>query len=127
MKINHFAVYVKDLEAIKNFYEKYFEVKSNEMYHNPNTGLKTCFLNFGDKSRLEIMTRPDMALKQKELKSLGYTHLAISVGSKEKVDKLTAQIKKDGCLVVSEPRTTGDGCYESCILDPENNQIEITE
>ncbi len=31
-----------------------------------------------------------------------------------------------GYAVISGPRTTGDGYYESCILDLENNQIEIT-
>ena len=53
-------------------------------------------------------------------------HIAFSVGSKEKVDALTERLKNDGFKVISAPRTTGDGYYESCILGIENNQIEIT-
>ena len=57
----------------------------------------------------------------------GYAHIAFSVGSKEKVDELTAQLKADGYEAVSGPRTTGDGYYESCMVAIEGNQIEITE
>lgn len=53
-------------------------------------------------------------------------HIAFSIGSKEKVDVLTAMLKADGYKVVSGPRTTGDGYYESCIVAIEGNQIEIT-
>ena len=127
MIINHIALYVNDLEKMKKFYEEFFNGKSNEMYHNKNTGLKTYFLSFENGARLEIMTRPDMTENQKELTKLGYIHLAFSVESKEKVDTLTDKLKNAGYKVISEPRTTGDGYYESCILDPENNQIEIVE
>lgn len=127
MIINHIALYVNDLEKMKKFYEEFFNGKSNEMYHNKNTGLKTYFLSFENGVRLEIMTRPDMTENQKELTKLGYIHLAFSVGSREKVDALTNKLKNSGYKVISGPRTTGDGYYESCVLDPENNQIEIVE
>lgn len=127
MFINHIALYVNDLEKMKKFYEEFFNGKSNEMYHNKNTGLKTYFLSFENGARLEIMTRPDMTENQKELTKLGYIHLAFSVGSREKVDALTNKLKNSGYKVISGPRTTGDGYYESCVLDPENNQIEIVE
>lgn len=127
MFINHIALYVNDLEKMKKFYEEFFNGKSNEMYHNKNTGLKTYFLSFENRARLEIMTRPDMTENQKELTKLGYIHLAFSVGSREKVDALTNKLKNSGYKVISGPRTTGDGYYESCVLDPENNQIEIVE
>ena len=56
----------------------------------------------------------------------GYAHIALSVGTKEMVDSLTEQLRKDGYRIISNPRTTGDGYYESCLIDLEDNQIEIT-
>ena len=126
MHIEHIAIYVKDLELMRKFYEKYFKASSNSLYHNPKTGLKTYFLSFGKGSRLELMTRPNLEVSGKSLHSLGYVHLAFKVESKEKVDEITEKLKADGYRVISGPRTTGDGYYESCILDPEDNQIEIT-
>lgn len=126
MKINHVALYVNDLEAMKAFYMRYFDAVSNEMYHNPRTGLRTYILSFGEGAKLEIMTRPDMTDREKEVCRTGYIHLSFSVGSKEQVDALTATLKSDGYQVLSGPRTTGDGFYESCIVDGEGNQIEIT-
>lgn len=120
-------MYVKDLEAARTFFMQYFGASSNEMYHNPKTGLRTYFLSFEDGSRLEIMTRPDVIDNEKSLFRAGYIHLAFSVGGKEQVDHLTKQLQDDGFVVVSGPRTTGDGYYESCIEGPEKNLIEITE
>lgn len=125
MKIDHVALYTNDLEGMKAFYMKYFGAVSNDGYHNPKTGLRTYFLSFQDGSRLEIMTRPNLELHTAAPYQTGYTHLAFSVGSPELVDSLTATLEQDGCRVVSRPRTTGDGYYESCILDPDGNQIEI--
>ena len=127
MKIEHTALYVEDLEKMKNFYEDYFSAKSNDKYYNPTTGLETYFLSFDGGSRLELMTRPDMSSQEKPLFRTGFTHLAFSVGTKELVDQLTSRLKNDGYEVISGPRTTGDGYYESCIFDPEGNQIEIIE
>ncbi|MGO2890593.1 VOC family protein [Enterococcus devriesei] len=126
MKIEHVAMYVKDLESAKTFFETYFEATSNDQYHNPKTGLRTYFLSFSDGARLELMTRPEMIEKETAAFLTGYTHLAFSLGSKEAVDTLTAHLAADGYQVLSGPRTTGDGYYESCILGPEENQIEIT-
>lgn len=125
MKIEHLAMYVNDLEVMKEFYIKYFGATANDMYHNPRTGLQTYFLSFKEGARLEIMTRPDRIDGPKELYATGFTHLAFTLGSKEKVDAMTAIMAKDGFKVLSGPRTTGDGYYESCFLDPEGNQIEI--
>ena len=126
MKIEHVAMYVNDLEAVRDFFVKYFDAVSNEGYHNVRTGFRSYFLNFYDGARLEIMNRPDMSDDDKALARTGYIHLAFSVGSQENVDALTKRLKADGYVVVSGPRTTGDGYYESCILGPEGNQIEIT-
>ena len=126
MKIEHVDLYVNDLEKDKDFFIKYFDGKSNDGYHNKTTDFRSYFISFDDGSRLEIMTKPNLADAEKELNRTGFIHLAFSVGSKEKVDELTSCLKNDGYEVISGPRTTGDGYYESCILGFENNQIEIT-
>lgn len=126
MRIEHIAMYVNDLEKTKEFFEKYFNAKSNEVYHNKNTDFRSYFLTFDDGARLEIMNKPKMNDSEKSLVQTGFIHIAFSVGSKEKVDELTMELKKDGYNVVSGPRTTGDGYYESCIIGIEGNQIEIT-
>lgn len=119
-------MYVMDLEKMKDFFVKYFNASTNEMYHNKSTNFKSYFLSFDDSSRLEIMTRPEVMDGDRNPVACGFIHMAMSVGSKEIVDSLTAKLKADNYEVVSGPRTTGDGCYESCILGPENNLIEIT-
>jgi len=127
MKINHIALYTNDLEKMKHFYETYFQAKANTGYHNILTGLQTYFLAFEDHTRLEIMTRPNMEQPNNSPIHLGYIHLAFSAGSKENVEILTDTLEKAGYTIFSKPRTTGDGYYESCVLDPEGNQIEIVE
>lgn len=126
MKIEHIAMYVNDLIKTKEFFVKYFGAQSNDMYHNKNTNFKSYFLTFDSGARLEIMNKPEMNDIEKNLVQTGFIHIAFSVGSKEKVDELTAELKKDGYNVISGPRTTGDGYYESCIVGIEGNQIEIT-
>lgn len=127
VKIEHVAMYVEDLEKAKEFFCRYFSAKSNDMYHNKTTGFKSYFLSFSDGSRLEVMTHPEIQMEEKKLKRTGFIHLAFSLGSREKVDLLTERLKADGYEVLSGPRTTGDGYYESCILGIEGNQIELTE
>ena len=126
MRIEHIAMYVSDLERARAFFLQYFDAVSNEMYHNKATGFRSYFLTFADGARLEIMNKPNMEDLPKGMARTGFIHVAFSVGSKEKVDSLTAQLKADGYTVISGPRTTGDGYYECCILDFEENQIEIT-
>lgn len=126
MEIEHVALYVNNLEKVRNFFMKYFGAKSNCGYHNPRTDFRSYFLSFDDGARLEIMSKPEMSDSSKEPNRTGYAHIAFSVGSKENVDALTAALKNDGYEVVSGPRTTGDGYYESCIVSVEQNQIEIT-
>lgn len=126
MKIEHIALYVNDLEASRNFFVKFFGATSNDGYCNPKTNFRSYFLSFEDSSRLELMSKLEMSDPPKSLARTGYVHIAFRVGSREKVDELTAALQADGYEVVSSPRTTGDGYYESCILDAEQNQIEIT-
>ena len=127
MKIEHIALYVNDLEAARDFFITYLGGKPNDGYHNPRTDFRSYFISFDDGARLELMTKPEMVDQGKSLNRTGYAHIAFSVGSKEKVDELTEELRKAGFEVVSGPRTTGDGYYESCIVVIEGNQIEITE
>lgn len=126
MKIEHTALYVSDLERARKFFEGYFGAVSNDIYVNRRTGFRSYFLTFDEGTRLEIMQRPDVVAKRKNSPHTGYSHIAFSVGSREIVDALTELLLTDGYSVVSGPRTTGDGCYESCIVDSEGNLIEIT-
>jgi len=126
MRIEHVALYVSDLERARTFFVHYFGGSSNALYHNEKTGFRSYFISFADGARLELMTKPDLVLQEKALHLAGYAHLAFSLGSKEKVDALTEQLRAEGYEVISGPRTTGDGYYESCILDFEGNQIELT-
>lgn len=126
MKINHIALYVNDLEKAREFFTTYFGAESNEGYYNPNTEFRSYFLSFEDGTRLEIMTKPELTDSGDFLNRFGYAHIAFSVGSKNAVDAMSVQLKNDGYPVISGPRTTGDGYYESCILGFEGNLIEIT-
>ncbi len=126
MRIEHAAMYVKDLEKAKEFFIKYFGAVPNEGYHNKNTDFRSYFLSFDEGARLEVMTRPSMDDAEKTAARTGLIHLAFGVGSEEKVDELTARLKADGYEVLSGPRTTGDGYYESCVVGIEGNLIEIT-
>ena len=127
MRIEHIAMYVNDLEKARDFFVKYFNAKSNDGYHNTKTDFRSYFLSFDDGARLEIMNKPNMADDEKQLAKTGYIHIAFRLGNKEAVNALTDRLRNDGYRVVSGPRTTGDGYYESCIIGIEGNQIEITE
>lgn len=126
MKIDHVAMYVHDLEGARDFFVKYLGASSNCGYHNPKTGFRSYFLSFDSGARLEIMNKPEMQDAENALDRTGYIHISFSVGSPQRVDELTAVLQGDGYRVVSGPRTTGDGYYESCVVGIEGNQIEIT-
>ena len=121
MNIEHIAMYVRNLEAAKDFFVKYLGAASNSGYHNKNTDFRSYFLSFDSGARLEIMTRPEVADSHNDIARTGYIHIAFSLGSKKKVDELTTLLKADGYEVLSGPRTTGDGYYESCIVGIEGN------
>lgn len=128
MKIEHIAMWSKNIETLKSFYEKYFNAQSNDKYTNPGKQFSSYFLNFDSGARLEIMQmqpEPDKNSNSYD-QFTGYIHIAISVGSEKKVNTLTARLLEDGFEVLDGPRRTGDGYYESVVLDPEKNRIEIT-
>ena len=126
MKLEHIALYVNDLEHARDFFVSYLGAAAGQKYHNPRTDFQSYFLSFEDGARLEIMTKPDLTDSGDFLNRFGYAHIAFSVGSREAVDHLTLRMKADGYPVISGPRTTGDGYYESCIVGFEGNLIEIT-
>ncbi len=125
MRIEHIALWTTDLEQMRRFYTTYFGATATAKYKNPKTQFESYFLTFKSGARLEIMQRPDVHEGSKE-EILGYAHFAMAVGSQAKVDSLTAQLITAGHACISGPRTTGDGYYESVVLDPEGNRIEIT-
>ncbi|MDD3168847.1 MAG: VOC family protein [Eubacteriales bacterium] len=125
MYLDHIAIYTRELERLKDFYIKYFSGRANNKYHNTKTGLQTYFITFEGGARLELMQRPDLAVRDKTIPSDGPAHLAFRMGSREKVDELTQILVSDGYAQKSAPRDTGDGYYESCILDPDFNEVEI--
>lgn len=128
MKIEHLAIWVRDLELMRSFYVKYFDGKSNEKYRNDKKNFESYFISFDSGARLELMQMPGIidAGNNGYEQLIGITHFAISVDTKEKVDELTEIFRKDAFEIVGEPRWTGDGYYESVVLDPEKNRIEIT-
>jgi len=128
MQIEHIAIWVEDLEKMKDFYTCYFLMKCNEKYVNPKKGFSSYFLSFDSGARIEIMFRPDIKKDNKSKGRMnGLAHFAISTGSRDKVDQLTEQIRNDGFEIIGEPRVTGDGYYESIVSDPEGNWVDVTE
>ncbi|WP_420583417.1 SemiSWEET family transporter [Reichenbachiella sp.] len=127
-KIEHVAIWVKDLEIMSAFYSKYFQAEKGNRYENPSKNFSSYFLRFDHrKTRIELMHNPEYLPKIEEgYKFNGLAHLAFSVGNRQHVDELTNHLREDGYTVLGEPRTTGDGYYESVVADPEGNAIEIT-
>jgi lactoylglutathione lyase len=128
MNIEHVALWTTKLEEMKDFYREFFNGHANEKYTNSLKQFESYFITFASGARLEIMRKQGIAEHKNDANRqyCGLVHLAFSVGSKGMVDELTAKLQTSGYQIVSFPRTTGDGCYESCILDPDGNMVEIT-
>jgi lactoylglutathione lyase len=124
MHIDHIAVWTGNIEIEKDFFLKYFECTVNEKYVNPQKQFSSYFITFARGARIELMSRADITAGRSG-ETLGIAHIALNAGSRVKVDRLTETIERDGYIVVTKPRVTGDGYYESTVLDPENNIIEI--
>ena len=125
MHIEHVAMYVNDLDNVKDFFVKYFKAQPSPFYQNPQSGFKSYFLSFDDGTRLELMNRPILEDAPKALFRTGLSHIAFNLGSAENVDAMTKRLHDDGFRVLNLPRTTGDGYYESCVIDLEGNLIEL--
>jgi lactoylglutathione lyase len=128
LKINHVAIWTNQLEAMKTFYCQYFKGKAGHKYHNKRKEFESYFISFDEGARIELMTMPDIVeLEAHQLLScLGLAHFALSVGSEMEVIRITEKLRSDGYVIASEPRVTGDNYYESVVLDPDGNCVEIT-
>ncbi|MEG0772609.1 VOC family protein [Clostridium sp.] len=128
MRIEHVAIWTRDIEKLKTFYTEHFCGTVGKKYINSNKSFESYFINFDSGSRLELMQMPTIPpnLNDTVNQNIGLIHIAISLGNIEKVNSLTEELRKAGYTVVSEPRYTGDGYYESCVLDPDGNRLELT-
>ena len=129
MRIEHIALWTNDIEKLKDFYINYFGGVAGDKYHNSKNNFESYFISFDSGARLEIMQMPSVPhnLNDTIKQYIGLIHIAFSVGSTEKVIELTNRLRNEGYIVESEPHNTGDGYFESCILDPDGNRVEITE
>lgn len=127
MQLEHIAIWTNDLERLRQFYETYFDGKAGAKYQNPKTGFSSYFLAFESGARLELMQMPNIPANANDIdtQSLGLIHMAFVVGDETAVDNLTERMMDDGYRCVGQPRRTGDGYYESVILDPDGNRIEL--
>ncbi len=126
MRIDHLAIHVRDLEGAAQFFKEFFGAEIDETYHNPKTGLRSNFLKLDEGPRFEIMTRPGLVDASSTTMSCGYTHMAFALGSEKAVDELTERLRSGGYEILSGPRVTGDGYYETSLLGWEGINIEIT-
>jgi len=129
MMLEHVAIWTRQLELLREYYVKYFQGESNSKYVNPVKQFESYFISFRSGARLEIMSKPGIPENINDSihqQYLGIIHLAFGVGSMKEVDEKAGQLKKDGFMILSGPRKTGDGYYEFETLDPDNNRIEVT-
>lgn len=129
MKIEHVAIYTRDLEALRSFYTKYFQATSNELYVNSRKGFSSYFLSFSGGARLELMQMESIPDSRNDpiAQSTGIIHIAFALGARSAVDLMSERLREDGFRILDGPRQTGDGYYECAFLDPDGNRIEITE
>lgn len=126
MAITHAAIYTQDLEKLRDFYCRWFGGTAGRKYENPIKGFSSYFISFGPGARLELMNSRNVKETVRREFTAGYAHLAFSTESEEDVENLTARMREAGITVVSAPRKTGDGFFESCVLDPDGNRVEIS-
>ena len=127
-RIDHIAIWAKDVDALAAFYQRVFGAEVGSRYINASKGFSSRFLSFPNGPRIEIMTTSTRTLIETPLGSqrMGLAHVAFSLGSEQEVDELTQRLRDEGVPVLDGPRRTGDGYYESVVLDPEGNRIELT-
>lgn len=127
IRIEHVALWVNDIDAICDFYLRYFDAVVSPQYENHAKGFTSRFLSFESGARIEVMKTTMLSPTQHEAgaQRMGLTHLALSVGSESAVDALINKMKKDGVTLLDGPRRTGDGYYEAVVLDPEGNRVEV--
>jgi lactoylglutathione lyase len=127
-RIEHIAVWTEDIERLASFYAQYFGATVGPRYVNASKGFESRFLTFQGGARLELMRTSVLRPLKAERGSqrMGMTHLAFSLGSETRVNELTATFREAGFAIEDGPRWTGDGYYESVVLDPDGNRLELT-
>ena len=123
------ALWSQDIEALEGLCERHFGAKANVKYVHEKKKTQAHFLTFASSARLELMQRPGLKTVEDSASDdefMGCAHLAMSVGSQEAVDKITARLVEDAFICSGGPRTRGDGYYESVVADPKGNRIKIT-
>lgn len=128
MKLEHIAIWTEHLEELRAFYETYFDASSGKKYTSASHPFESYFLSFQEGTRLELMRQPGLLPGNRDPKppTRGLVHLSFSSASREGVDQLTSRLRLDGFTILDGPRLTGDGYYESVVLDPDGNRLEIT-
>ena len=126
MRFEHVALWTSRLEVLEEFYVRFFAARIESSYRSTSRPFESRFLAFPSGARLELMRLPDLAPAAGPAPRIGLSHLAFTVGSRAEVDRLTAVLREAGAVVEGAPRTTGDGYYESVVLDPDGNRVEIT-
>jgi lactoylglutathione lyase len=128
VRIEHVGLWTEDIDRLAGFYSTYFGAAVGPRHANPQRGFVSRFLAFAGRARIEIMSTTAISLVRCDpgAQRMGLAHFAISTGSEKQVDELSLQLKKDGFILLHEPRRTADGCYESVVLDPDGNRIELT-
>ncbi|SWT26579.1 Lactoylglutathione lyase [Klebsiella pneumoniae] len=125
MKIAHFALWTQQLDVQARFWVDFFAASINEKYlSQTNPGFASYFVTIDDEVVIELMTKPGLQQASADNNHIGWAHLALSVGGAEQVDAIAQRAGAAGILI-SPPRTTGDGYYEAVIADPDGNLIEI--
>jgi lactoylglutathione lyase len=125
VRLEHVALWVRDVERVAAFYARYFDARIGDRYENPRKGFQSRFLEFASGARLEVMARTDVDTRAVG-EQLGFAHVAVAIGSEAAVDALASVFQADGVAVLDGPRRTGDGYYECVVLDPEGNRVEVT-
>lgn len=124
MKLHHIAIWTFRLEELKDFYVRFLGGTSNEKYVNPKKGFESYFISFEEGPTLELMSRVDVQNTPIEENGLGLTHLAFTFPSQEEILRFTEEMRSEGYIIAGEPRTSGDGYFESVVLDPDGNRLE---
>ena len=124
MNLHHIASWTFRLEELKDFYVRFLGGTSNEKYINPKKGFESYFISFGEGPSLELMSRTDVQNTPIDENRLGLTQLAFTFPSREEVLRFTEQMRSEGYIIAGAPRTSGDGYFESVVLDPDGNRIE---
>jgi lactoylglutathione lyase len=120
-------MWTTDLDRLAAFYQQHFGASIGPKYTNPAKGFESRFLTFEVGTRIELMQSSllEPVRIDRGSQRMGLTHLAIAVGSEHRVDEITSTLRRAGFEVLDGPRRTGDGYYESVVLDPDGNRIEL--